>query len=107
MNTEKLDAAVNSHILYNMSRQMMREFEAQTSVAGDVAEATSGTNTDGDEINVYEWWLVSQDFAYAAKKAGEVIVETPFGTIWGRQTTGQRISLDLNVQDIFKAMHEI
>ncbi len=107
MNKNKLDAAVNNHILYSMTKQVLRELEERTFVADDIAEATSGTDAEGDAINVYEWWLVSEDFASAAKTAGEVIVETPFGTIWGRQTTGQRISVDLNVQDILKSMNEI
>lgn len=111
MNDEKLDTAVNTHILYNMSRQMMRELEDQTFVADAIAEATRGAALDDDdaddEIMVYEWWLITDGFAHAAKQAGEIIVETPFGTIWGRQTTGQRISQDINVQEIFKTMREI
>lgn len=109
MNDEKLDTAVNTHILYNMSRQMMRELEDQTFVADAIAEATREAvpDDDDDEITVYEWWLITDGFAHAAKQAGEIIVETPFGTIWGRQTTGQRISQDINVQEIFKTMREI
>lgn len=107
MKNEKLDEAVRNHILYNMSRQVMRELEEQTFVADAIAEATCVTDPDDDEITVYEWWQVTEDFAYSAKQSDEVIVETPFGTIWGRQTTGQKISQDFNVQDIFKAMPEI
>jgi hypothetical protein len=98
----KLEKVANNHILYDMSQQVTRELEAQTSVADDIAEAANGTNSEGDEIEVFQWWLVSQDFAYAAKKAGEVIVETPFGTLWGRQTCGQPAYQDLNVLDILK-----
>ncbi len=105
MNKNKLDAAVNNHILYSMTKQVLRELEEHTFVADDIAEATSGTDAEGDAIIVYEWWLVSEDFASAAKTAGEVIVETPFGTIWGRQTCGQPVYQDLNVQDIFTALH--
>ena len=107
MDQNKLEAAVGTHILYNMSKQVIRELEAQTFVADDIGWATNRQDTDGDDITIYEWWLVTRDFAYAARNMDKVIVETPFGTIWGRQTTGQRISQDFNVKDILKAMNEI
>ncbi len=107
MDKNKLEAAASTHIINDMSKQVEREQEARTFVADAITEATSGTDSEGDAINVYQWWLVSDDFSYAAKKADEIIVETPFGTIWGRQTCGQLVSQDINVQNILKAMHVI
>ena len=109
MKREKLDRAVNTNIYYNVSEQVQRERELQSDVYDDITEAIAKCTVedDEDEINVYQWWIVSERFANFAGKANEVIVETPFGTIWGRQTCGQAIAQDLNVQDIFKAMGEI
>lgn len=90
---------------------VLREYDGRTSVAAAiekaVTETASSTTPEWDDVNVFEWWQVSGEFAAVALKAGEVIVETPFGIIWGRQTCGQLIAQDLNVQDIFRAMCEI
>lgn len=61
---------------------------------------------NGREITVHEWWLVSNDFAYAAKQEGEIIVDTPFGAIWGRQYNGPLIAMDLCVESILKAIDD-
>lgn len=108
MKAISLDKAIDAHIFYNVTKQVEREQAAQSSVAEHIAEVIDGlTDKDGDDIAVYQWWAVSERFASFAGKAKEVVVEAPFGTIWGRQTCGQGIGQDLNVQDIFQAMGEI
>ena len=47
-----------------------------------------------DPAHVYEWWVVSEDFAFRAKEAGEIIIEMPYCTLWGRQTTGITLVYD-------------
>ncbi len=85
MDREKLDRAVDTHIFYNVSEQVQREQKDQTIVYDDIIEAIAKcpVEDDEDEINVYQWWIVTERFAYFAGKANEVVVETPFGTIWG------------------------
>jgi hypothetical protein len=108
MNDNKLSAAVSANIFSNVSAQVQREQESQTFVADEIAEAIAGcAEDDGDNIEVFQWWAVSERFASFARQAKEVVVDTPFGTVWGRQTCGQGIAQDLNVQAIFKAMGEI
>jgi hypothetical protein len=100
--------AVNAHVYTEVSDQVLREYDGRTVVATSIEKAvteTARSTTPGwDEVNVFEWWVVSNEFAAAARAAGEVIVDTPFGIIWGRQTCGQLISQDLNVQAIFQDM---
>lgn len=43
-----------------------------------------------DETEVYEWWLVNDSLSYRLKQLGEIFLNGA----WGRQTTGQSISLD-------------
>ncbi len=107
MDREKLDRAVNTHIFYNVSEQVQRERELQSDVYDDITEAIAECSGEDDEIEVMSWFTVSERFASFAGDANEVVVKTPFGMIWGRQTFGQFISQDTNVQDIFKAMGEI
>lgn len=44
-------------------------------------------STDGE---IYEWWLISDPLANELEKQGEIFLNGA----WGRQTTGQSISLD-------------
>ena len=43
-----------------------------------------------DKIEIFEYWVISEDLAYLLKTQGEVILEG----YWCRQTTGQSVSLD-------------
>ena len=92
---------LNSHVYFFVSRQVDREFESQSEIAEDISFAILlASSNPAEDLTVYEWYSVSADFAYRAKVAGEVIVETPFGIIWGRQTTGLALSYDPVVQEI-------
>jgi len=108
MGLSKLPAIVKTHVLYNMTNQVLREFKEQTDVGDEIEDFVGIASRErGREITVYEWWLVSNDFAYAAKEEGEIIVDTPFGAIWGRQYNGPLIAMDLCVESILKAIGEI
>lgn len=107
MKSAKFEPVVKANIFTLVDAQINREIESRSAVAEEIAIATSGENADGDEINVHQWWVVSDAFAEAAKAAGEIIIETPFGTIWGRQTCMQGIAQDLNFQAILKNMGAI
>jgi len=56
--------------------------------ASEFAEAMVGVS---GFIEIFEWWTVSEDFYIQAVLQGEVIVDTRFGKVWGRQTTGHRL----------------
>lgn len=104
----ELSAVVKTHVLYNMTNQVMREFKAQTDVAGDIEDSIEDASDGKDsEVTEYEWLLVSSDFAYVAKDQGEIIVDTPFGAIWGRKYYGPLLLLDLGVAEIFDAVSKI
>lgn len=51
-------------------------------------------NADSNPPEVFEWWLCSNWMIDRLKQEGEAILETDFGSWWGRQTTGQAILLD-------------
>ena len=96
---------VNLHIYYLVSQQIEREFAAHTELAEDIGFAIMLASPDpAEEVTIYEWYLVSEDFAYQAEIAGEVIVVTPFGLIWGRQTTGLALEYDATVNGILAAI---
>ena len=53
---------------------------------------------------VFEWWAVSRWFGEKLEEQGCVVIESWGKSYWGRQTTGQAISLDGCVINIAKNM---
>ena len=54
-------------------------------------------DTDDARVEIYEWWIISDPLAYRLEKSDCIFV----GGAWGRQTTGQSISLDYCVIKAF------
>lgn len=59
---------------------------------------------DGNFPDIFEWWAVSNSLADDLRERGEIIIETGFHSIWGRQTTGQSLALDYVIHEIAKKM---
>ncbi|HDK7195006.1 TPA: hypothetical protein PTV74_003313 [Clostridium botulinum] len=55
---------------------------------------------------IFEWWVVSNWLANKLEQYGEPILNSDYGTWWGRTCTGQALKLDYIfqqiVEDIFK-----
>lgn len=53
-------------------------------------------NLDTDQTNgeVFEWWLISDPLKYRLEQQNEIFISGACVDFWGRQTTGQSISLD-------------
>lgn len=68
----------------------------------DSLEAMQESGEDQQEI--YEWWFVTQWLYERLKKAGEPVMDSDYGYLWGRTCTGQAISLDRVIQDIYAEM---
>ena len=54
--------------------------------------------------DIYEWWLVSPWFGKKLLMEGEPIIDNGFGVWWGRCTTGQAISMDHVVGQIYDSV---
>ena len=61
---------------------------------------------EGEYIEVYEYWLISDWLAGKLKERDEIVFEFYGLTIWGRTTTGQAISMDYDIQEIAKKLFE-
>jgi len=89
------NSALATHIHHLVSGQINKEIEDFSPVADDIISAVlEAFEEDGDPVEIYEWWTVSWDFAVIARHRGEIIIETPFGFVWGRHTTGISLSYD-------------
>lgn len=90
----------------------VKEVEAEShelmSEISDAISALHDVNYDlEEEIEVYEWWFVTDYLAEKLKERQEVIVEFfPGRPLWGRQTTGQAIYLDDTIMDIWKEVQK-
>ena len=57
---------------------------------------------DGEPIEIFEYWFVSNFFAEKLEAKGEVVSHDFFGhCVWGRTTTGQSISMDHVIREIY------
>jgi hypothetical protein len=65
----------------------------------DSLEAIQESGEDRQEI--YEWWFVSGWLYKHLKEAGEPVIDSDYGYIWGRTCTGQAIAIDTVIEDIF------
>ncbi len=51
-----------------------------------------------NEIEIYEYWLISENLSYLLEKEGEIVLN---GCYWARQTTGQSVALDTCIMNAF------
>lgn len=57
---------------------------------------------EANEIEVYEYWLISENLALHLELENEIVIRDFLGlTIWGRTTTGQAIACDSVIERIF------
>ncbi len=50
---------------------------------------------------IYEWWLVTEWFSTKLMMEGKPVLKNEYGTWWGRCTTGQAVSLDDVIQQLY------
>ena len=54
------------------------------------------------DAEVFEWYFIKERLYEDLQEHQEVVANTKFGFIWGRCTTGQSISMDYTIQEIYK-----
>lgn len=74
----------------------------------DWHEFCADRNLDPEQREVYEHWIVSRWLANRLEERGEVVNHNFLGLpIWGRCTTGQSISIDSVIEDIYDATYPV
>lgn len=62
----------------------------------------------GDEMpEILECWIVTPFYGELLYTQGEPVIKRSLGYIWGRQTSGQAIYLDIVSENIAREMHVI
>lgn len=69
----------------------------------DSLEAMQETGDDRQEI--YEWWFVSKWLYERLREAGEPVINSDYGYLWGRTCTGQAIFLDSVIESIYDRLN--
>lgn len=64
------------------------------SYCGEVFSEHDYDRLDSKPAEVFEWWAVSTWFGEKLKEQGCVVIDSWGKSYWGRETTGQAISLD-------------
>lgn len=58
---------------------------------------------EGEPVDIFEYWSVSQWLAEQLKDRNEPVVTDFYGfPVWGRTTTGQAIKMDHVIRDIYR-----
>ena len=101
----ELDHVVSNVIIYNVSEAFSELLK--TDHADDLIDISykyeNPYEDDGGEpelVEALEHWIVADWFAQDLKERGELVGDMLGMTVWGRQTSGQAISMDYVVQDV-------
>ena len=99
---ELIEVRTNGGICRALSKREMythlKEFDL------DNIEWPRDTET-GDPVEVFEWWIVSSFMGRKLLEKEELIIKSGTLTIWGRTTTGQHITMDSVIEDIYDEIH--
>ncbi len=94
---------LNREVLCNVSH-LVTELYTHEKYFEDLAGLIGEEDDEGNMPEVFEYWAVTSWFAEKLKARGELVVEFFNLDIWGRQTTGQAISLDGVIDDIAREL---
>ena len=81
----------------NLSYRALEEFDIDN-IEWPIDEETE------EPREVFEWWIVTKWIADKLKTQNECIIEAGFIHIWGRTCTGQSVSMDVVIEDIYNAV---
>ena len=100
---ENCDNIVNNHIMCSINLTMKKELLENPDLI------TESKNYDlyidkEEELEIYEYWAVSEWLAEQLEEQGEIIFEYLDFNVWGRQYTGQAIKMDEVIENIAKKL---
>jgi hypothetical protein len=101
LNEEERERLVKREVLCNASC-LVQDLMGQEKYWEDLAELFGQEDEDGNVPEVFEYWIITPWLGEKLKAHGELVTKFLDLTIWGRQTTGQRIYIDGVIGDITK-----
>ena len=98
---KELEEFVHTHVLRRQSTLVEKLIERDIVLPEDISYAH---NAEEDRKEIYEWWLVDEWLLERLRERGEPVLRTRYGAWWGRTTTGQAVSLDLVIREIYEGI---
>jgi len=97
-------ACVNDPDTFNRKVKTKSDFEVFLNSLSDdeLIDLSDKFDLDIPQLEIYEWWIISNPLAYRLEKQGEIFLNYA----WGRCTTGQDISLDYCCRKAFLSILE-
>ena len=103
---EETGVEYGQHLEANI-RQLRTKVRALITNDSEYVEIGQHLNLDSDYSEIYEYWVLPEGWtAQDLIDEGQVVFEFAGLRIWGRQTTGQSISIDGVIRRIVKALDE-
>ena len=90
---------VDNHVYHNVS-YLVQELSQDEKYMDDLLEVQVRYDDEYAE-EALEHWLVSAWLAHRLREEGEMVIDFLDLTIWGRTTSGQAISIDSVIEDIY------
>lgn len=97
-----IDCFQSAHIDVPESSLDLESFLNALKESGEYSDLCSEANLDPERAEVYEHYAVTGWFANKLREKGEVVFEFADFDVWGRKCTGQAISLDSVINQIFQ-----
>jgi hypothetical protein len=94
---------VKREVIECISQTISMAFEKDTEEILEALESCENYKEDpelGDYPEIFEFWSVTDWLGEKLKQKGEIVFKYLDFTVWGRQCTGQSISLDPVIQEI-------
>ena len=85
---------------------LIEKLLAENIVEFEDIENNFDEDEDGDTTHkeAFEWWQVTTWFYDKLKAHDEMVINTDYGYFWGRTCTGQSISLDNIILEIYNSI---
>ncbi len=94
----ELESFVNSHVSSNETMLVNDLLKKEIYHWEDLE------NLSAEDKEIYEWWSCNDWFIEKLLARGEPILRTDYKDYWGRTCTGQAISMDTVIKDIYKSL---
>lgn len=92
----------NSCSIYEVAENLTIDEEEAIDAGFASLEEAQAAGEDFKEV--FEWWFVSEFLYEKLKDLNCVVYDSDYGYLWGRETTGQAISMDSVIETIAKDM---
>lgn len=80
------------------------DYPWQCPSCGKVSASPEDDGMESEPREIFEWWFVTEFMYKDLKNQGQPVMDTNYGYLWGRCTTGQAIKMDYVIEKIAEEM---